>query len=138
MTFRRFPAPWHADPMPGGYVFRDANWRVGVLSIGPPRDHVRVFQGLANNDFGSTSIEYGLIAAGVAIGITMAASSLGSHVKSTISNLADMASSSSKVGSDAVGASGLSQSNRVKGWEQKRPSDRHGRKGDGPGRQVVD
>jgi hypothetical protein len=21
---RRFPAPWHADPMPGGYVVRDA------------------------------------------------------------------------------------------------------------------
>jgi hypothetical protein len=22
---RRFPAPWHADPMPGGYVVRDAD-----------------------------------------------------------------------------------------------------------------
>jgi hypothetical protein len=22
---RRFPTPWHADPMPGGYVVRDAN-----------------------------------------------------------------------------------------------------------------
>jgi hypothetical protein len=22
---RRFSAPWHADPMPGGYVVRDAN-----------------------------------------------------------------------------------------------------------------
>jgi hypothetical protein len=22
---RRFPAPWHADPMPGGYVIRDAH-----------------------------------------------------------------------------------------------------------------
>jgi hypothetical protein len=22
---RRFPAPWHADRMPGGYVVRDAN-----------------------------------------------------------------------------------------------------------------
>ena len=22
---RRFPAPWHADPMPGGYVVTDAN-----------------------------------------------------------------------------------------------------------------
>jgi hypothetical protein len=22
---RRFPAPWHADPMPGGYVIRAAN-----------------------------------------------------------------------------------------------------------------
>jgi hypothetical protein len=24
MTSRRFPTPWHADPMPGGYVLRDA------------------------------------------------------------------------------------------------------------------
>jgi hypothetical protein len=22
---RRFPSPWHADPMPGGYVVRDAS-----------------------------------------------------------------------------------------------------------------
>jgi CheY-like chemotaxis protein len=22
---RRFPSPWHADPMPGGYIVRDAN-----------------------------------------------------------------------------------------------------------------
>jgi hypothetical protein len=25
MTARRFPAPWRAEPMPGGYVVRDAN-----------------------------------------------------------------------------------------------------------------
>jgi hypothetical protein len=25
MTSRRIPSPWHADPMPGGYVVRDAN-----------------------------------------------------------------------------------------------------------------
>jgi hypothetical protein len=25
MMARRFPPPWHADPMPGGYVVRDAN-----------------------------------------------------------------------------------------------------------------
>ena len=25
MTTRRFPAPWRADKMPGGYVIRDAN-----------------------------------------------------------------------------------------------------------------
>jgi hypothetical protein len=24
MTSRRFPGPWHADPMPGGYIVRDA------------------------------------------------------------------------------------------------------------------
>jgi hypothetical protein len=25
MTTRRFPAPWRADKMPGGYVVRDPN-----------------------------------------------------------------------------------------------------------------
>ena len=25
MTSRRFPAPWSADKIPGGYVVRDAN-----------------------------------------------------------------------------------------------------------------
>jgi hypothetical protein len=25
MTSRRFPPPWHADPIPGSYVVRDAN-----------------------------------------------------------------------------------------------------------------
>jgi hypothetical protein len=25
MTSSRFPSPWHADPMPGRYVVRDAN-----------------------------------------------------------------------------------------------------------------
>jgi hypothetical protein len=25
MTARRFPAPWHAEKIPGGYVVRDAN-----------------------------------------------------------------------------------------------------------------
>ena len=24
-TARRFPPPWRAEPMPGGYVVRDAN-----------------------------------------------------------------------------------------------------------------
>jgi hypothetical protein len=28
MTPRRFPSPWHADPMPGGYVVRDATGQV--------------------------------------------------------------------------------------------------------------
>jgi pilus assembly protein Flp/PilA len=63
--------------------------------------HLQDFQVLAKNDSGSTAIEYGLIAAGIAIGITMAVSSLGSHVKSTISNLADIAGSSSTAGSMA-------------------------------------
>jgi hypothetical protein len=30
MTSRRFPAPWRADKMPGGYVVRDANWQALV------------------------------------------------------------------------------------------------------------
>jgi hypothetical protein len=25
MTSRRFPPPWHTNPIPGGYVVRDAN-----------------------------------------------------------------------------------------------------------------
>jgi hypothetical protein len=31
MTSRRFPAPWRADKIPGGYVIRDAanaRWKV--------------------------------------------------------------------------------------------------------------
>jgi Flp pilus assembly pilin Flp len=65
-------------------------------------DRTQNFPELADNDSGNTSIEYGLIAAGIAIGITMAVSSLGSHVKSTISNLADMASSSSTAASSVA------------------------------------
>ena len=34
---RRFPAPWHADPMPGGYVVRDANGQ--ALAYLYPRDN---------------------------------------------------------------------------------------------------
>jgi len=30
MTGRRFPAPWHADKIPGGYVVRDANGQAPV------------------------------------------------------------------------------------------------------------
>jgi hypothetical protein len=30
MTNRRFPAPWRADKMPGGYVVRDANGQAPV------------------------------------------------------------------------------------------------------------
>jgi hypothetical protein len=32
---RRFPAPWHADPMPGGYVVRDATGQA-LASVCPP------------------------------------------------------------------------------------------------------
>jgi hypothetical protein len=32
MTKRRFPAPWHADKMPGGCVVRDANGQALVYS----------------------------------------------------------------------------------------------------------
>jgi Flp pilus assembly pilin Flp len=67
----------------------------------PAKDRMHDFRELANNDEGSTSIEYGLIAAGIAIGLTMALSSVGSQVKSAISDLTDMASSSSKDGGAA-------------------------------------
>jgi pilus assembly protein Flp/PilA len=65
----------------------------------PPQGRLQDFQALAKNESGSTAIEYGLIAAGIAIGITMAVSSVGSHLKSTISNLTDMASSPPRAGS---------------------------------------
>jgi Flp pilus assembly pilin Flp len=42
---------------------------------------------LGNEVAGGTSIEYGLIAAGIAVGITMAVSSLGSNLKSTLANI---------------------------------------------------
>jgi hypothetical protein len=34
-TPRRFPAPWHADPMPGGYVVRDANGNSPIWRSNP-------------------------------------------------------------------------------------------------------
>jgi pilus assembly protein Flp/PilA len=37
---------------------------------------------------GGTSIEYGLIAAGIAVGLSMAVMSLGSQLKSTFENIA--------------------------------------------------
>jgi pilus assembly protein Flp/PilA len=39
-------------------------------------------------DTGGTSIEYGLIAAGIAVGISMAVVSLGAQLKSTFANIA--------------------------------------------------
>jgi pilus assembly protein Flp/PilA len=39
-------------------------------------------------DGGGTSIEYGLIAAGIAVGVSMAAVSLGARLKSTFANIA--------------------------------------------------
>jgi Flp pilus assembly pilin Flp len=65
----------------------------------PTRHGVLDLRGLARSESGSTSIEYCLIAVGIAVGIIMAVSSLGSHVKSAISNLADIASASSTAGS---------------------------------------
>ena len=32
MTTRRFPAPWRADKIPGGYVVRDANGQAYIYS----------------------------------------------------------------------------------------------------------
>jgi Flp pilus assembly pilin Flp len=42
---------------------------------------------LGNEVAGGTSIEYGLIAAGIAVGITMAVNSLGSNLKSTLADI---------------------------------------------------
>jgi pilus assembly protein Flp/PilA len=41
----------------------------------------------ADDGSGGTSLEYGLIAAGIAVGITMAAASLGTQLKSTFASL---------------------------------------------------
>jgi Flp pilus assembly pilin Flp len=38
-------------------------------------------------DVGGTSIEYGLIAAGIAVGISMAVVSLGANLKATLANI---------------------------------------------------
>jgi Flp pilus assembly pilin Flp len=46
-------------------------------------------------DAGGTSIEYGLIAAGIAVGIAMAATSLGAQLKSTFAMIAVSPESSS-------------------------------------------
>jgi pilus assembly protein Flp/PilA len=40
-----------------------------------------------NDDSGGTSLEYGLIAAGIAVGITLAVASLGTQLKSTFANI---------------------------------------------------
>jgi hypothetical protein len=34
---RRFPTLWHADPMPGGYVVREANGRALACIYSSPR-----------------------------------------------------------------------------------------------------
>jgi pilus assembly protein Flp/PilA len=58
------------------------------------------------NDDGGTSIEYGLIAAGIAIGITMAVGSLGAQLKSTFTNITSSSpqASSSARPADASGS----------------------------------
>jgi Flp pilus assembly pilin Flp len=73
--------------------------KTGYALDEPARHRGLDIRDLALNESGSTSIEYCLIAVGIAVGITMAVSSLGSHVKSAISNLADIASASSTAGS---------------------------------------
>jgi hypothetical protein len=35
---RRFPAPWHADKIPGGYVIRDANKQALAYARGTSAD----------------------------------------------------------------------------------------------------
>ena len=38
MASRRFPAPWRADKMPGGYVVRDANGQALVYVYSPENE----------------------------------------------------------------------------------------------------
>jgi pilus assembly protein Flp/PilA len=45
----------------------------------PAREGMQLIASFVENDSGSTAIEYGLIAAGIAIGINMAVTSLGSQ-----------------------------------------------------------
>jgi hypothetical protein len=47
---RRFPSPWHADPMPGGYVARDATGQAGACLHLFPRDRARQAKMLAKNE----------------------------------------------------------------------------------------
>ena len=44
-------------------------------------------QPFENDESGSTSLEYGLIAAGIAVGITMAVASLGTQLKTTFASV---------------------------------------------------
>jgi hypothetical protein len=38
MNTRRFPAPWHAEKIPGGYVVRDANEQALAYVYGRPNE----------------------------------------------------------------------------------------------------
>jgi Flp pilus assembly pilin Flp len=48
-----------------------------------------------NDDAGGTSLEYGLIAAGIAVGLSMFVVSLGAQLKSTITQIAGSPEASS-------------------------------------------
>ena len=52
------------------------------------RDMLRLIRSLIRNDAGATAIEYGLLAALIAIVIVSAVSSLGGNVKNTFSTVA--------------------------------------------------
>jgi hypothetical protein len=48
---RRFPAPWRADKMPGGYVVSDANWQaVAYLYSRDNEDEARQAKTLTANE----------------------------------------------------------------------------------------
>jgi hypothetical protein len=44
---RRFPSPWRADPMPGGYVVRDANGQALAYLYGRETEADAAWTGLS-------------------------------------------------------------------------------------------
>jgi hypothetical protein len=62
---RRFPPPWHADPMPGGYAVRDANGQTLVFVYSRDSD-AKARQEGANEGRGATDRSQHRAAAGVA------------------------------------------------------------------------
>ena len=45
MNTRRFPPPWRADKIPGGYVVRDANGQALAYLYSPENEAVRTSRG---------------------------------------------------------------------------------------------
>jgi pilus assembly protein Flp/PilA len=50
----------------------------------------------ANDEFGPTAIEYGLIAAGISVVITVVVNALGSQLKSTFTNISSQLATAGK------------------------------------------
>jgi pilus assembly protein Flp/PilA len=50
----------------------------------------------ANDEFGATAIEYGLIAAGISVAIIVVVNTLGSQLKSTFTNISSQLATAGK------------------------------------------